>query len=186
MFTCKYCGVHYQTFHSICPSCGAPYQTEEKESAQKTEAKIIGEKIRRICHHYLNRDFSDSRDFKDGESISDKRMDFLGKTFRAFPIGKEIFLYCDTTPLRTGKRGFLICEDGIYWNNAWTTSTNRNFISWEVFRTREITHDKFDLFLGKGDAIGLAGLGSKALKEKVAQFFKQIQDALNDPSQEQK
>ena len=74
----------------------------------------------------------------------------------------------------------------MYWNNDWTTSTNRNFISWEVFRTREITHDKFDLFLGKGDAIGLAGLGNKELRDKVAQFFKQIQDALKEQYQEQK
>lgn len=182
MFTCKYCGVHYQTFHPICPSCGAPYQIE----APKTEAQTIADKIRQICEHYLNRDFSDNRDFKDGESISDKRMDIIRKTFRVFPNGKEIFLYCDTTPLRTGKRGFLICEDGVYWQNAWTTSTSHNFISWDMLKKREITHKQFDLHLGKGDAIGLAGLGGTALREKVAQFFRQIQDALNEPPPEQK
>ena len=146
MFTCKYCGVHYQIFHSICPSCGAPYQIET-EHTEKTQAQIVADKIHAICNHYLNRDFSDSRDFKDGESISDKRMDIISKTFRVFPVGKEIFLYCDTTPLRTGKRGFLVCEDGVYWQNAWTTSTNRNFMNWETFKTREITYNKFDLFL---------------------------------------
>jgi len=60
-------------------------------------------------------------DFKDGESIPDKRMDKIRKSFSVFPNGKEIFLYCDTTPFRTGKQGFLICEDGVYWQNSWTT-----------------------------------------------------------------
>jgi hypothetical protein len=128
----------------------------------------------------LNRDFSDSRDFRDGDAISDQRMDVINQKFRAVPIGKEIFLYCDTTPLRTGKRGFLVCEDGLYWQNDWTTSTNRNFLSWDVFKTREIILKQFDLFLGKGDAIGLSGLGNKDLREKVTQFFKQIQSALNE------
>ena len=182
MFTCNYCGVHYQTFHSMCPSCGAPFQIEEEKKIEKT----IANKIRQICDHYLNRDFNDSRDFKDGESISDKRMDRIRQTFRVFPIGKEIFLYCDTSPLRNGKRGFFICEDGVYWQNTWTTPTNRNFIKRETFKKREITHKKFDLNLGKGDVIDMAGLGGKLIREKVAAFFKQIHKALNEPSQEQK
>jgi hypothetical protein len=186
MFSCKYCGVHYQIFHSICPSCGAPVHVETEEDATKREAQITADKIRRICDYYLNRDFSDNRDFKDGESISDKRMDTLRKSFRIFPIGKEIFLYCDATPLRTGKRGFLICEDGVYWQNTWTTPTTRNFINWDTFKKREIAHKKFDLHLGKGDVIDMSGLGGYELREKVAKFFKQIHDLLNEQSQEQK
>jgi hypothetical protein len=180
MFTCKYCGVHYQTFHPICPSCGAPYQIE----APKTKAQTLADKIRQICEHYLNRDFSDNWDFKDGACISDKRMEIINKSFRVVPIGKEIFLYCDTSPIRSGKRGFLICEDGVYWQNSWTAPTNRNFINWDTFRKREITHKKFDLDFGKGDVIDMAGLGSHAIREKVAKFFKQIQDSLNEQLQE--
>ena len=173
MVTCKYCGVHYETFRSTCPSCGAPLKIEKEEAPEKTEAQIIAEKIRQICDHHMN------IDFKAGESIPDKRMDKIRKSFRVFPNGKEIFLYCDTTPFRTGGQGFLICEDGIYWQNSWTTPTNRNFINWDTFKKREISHKKYALDLGKGDAIELSGLGSNALEEVVVKLFKDIHAVLN-------
>ncbi len=168
MVTCKFCGASYETFHSTCLSCGAPLQVE------KTEVQITAEKIREVCDEHMN------SDFKDGESIPEKRMDKIRKSFQVFPHGKQIFLYCDTTPFRTGKEGFLICEDGVYWQNSWTTPTNRNFLNWETFKRREIALRNFDLDLGKGDAIEMAGLGSNALRETVAKLFKHIQDALNE------
>lgn len=132
MVTCRYCGVYSETFRSTCPSCGAPLQMEE-EVPEKTAAQVPADKIRQVCDHHMN------RDFKDGESIPDKRMDKFRNSFRIFPDGKDIFLYCDTTPFRTGGEGFLICEDGVYWQNSWTTPTNRNFINWETFKNRQIT-----------------------------------------------
>lgn len=185
MFTCNYCGVHYLVFHSICPSCGAPVKVET-ESAEKKDAQIRNGKIRRLCDQYLNREFNNNQDFRDGESISDKRIDTMRNSFRAFPIGKEIFLSCDTSPIRSGKRGFLICEDGVYWQNSWTTPTNRNFISWDVFQKREIAHKKFDLILGKGDVIDMAGLGGREIRDNVASFFKQLQAILSEKVPEQK
>ena len=122
MVICKYCGVSYEEFHSICPSCGAPL------SPEKTAAQILAEKIREICEEHMN------SDFKAGEAIPDKRMERLRKSFKVFPQGKEIFLYCDTTPFRTGREGFLICEDGMYWQNSWTTPTNRNYLNWDTFK----------------------------------------------------
>lgn len=157
MITCKHCGVQYETFRSTCLSCGAPLKIEKGEVPEKAEAQIIAEKIRQICDHHMN------IDFKDAESIPDKRIDKIRKSFSVFPNGKEIFLYCDTTPFRTGKQGFLICEDGVYWQNSWTTPTNRNFINWDNFKIRKITHKKYELDLGKGDVIDLAGLGSNTL-----------------------
>ena len=174
MVTCKYCGVYYETFRSTCSSCGAPLQMEKEEVPEKTEAQIIADKIRHICDHHMN------IDFKDGESISDKKIDKIRKSFRVFPNGKEIFLYCDTTPFITGSQGFLICEDGLYWQNSWTTPTNRNFISWDTFKKREIAQKKFELDLGKGDAIDLSGLGSNELQESVVKLFKHIHDVLNE------
>jgi hypothetical protein len=173
MITCKHCGVQYETFRSTCLSCGAPLQIEKEEVPKQTEAQIIADKIRQICDHHMN------IDFKDGESLPDKRMDKIRKSFPVFPNGKEIFLYCDTTPFITGKQGFLICEDGVYWQNSWTTPTNRNFINWDTFKRRKITHKKYDLDLGRGDVIDLSGLGSNALQELVAKLFKDIHDALN-------
>jgi hypothetical protein len=167
MVKCKYCGVSYEDFRSTCPSCGAPLQVEKG-------AQVIADKIRQICDDHMN------SDFKEGGSIPKKRMEVLRNSFQVFPEGKQIFLYCDTTPFRTGKEGFLICEDGVYWQNSWTTPTSRNFINWDMFKKREIMRKHYDLDLGKGDMIEMAGLGSNALREAVAKLFKHIQDALNE------
>ena len=168
MITCKYCGASYETFHSTCPSCGAPLQMD------MTSEKIVAEKIRHICEEHMN------GDFKAGESIPPKRLDKIKKSFSVFPNGKKIFLYCDTTPFRTGKEGFLICEDGVYWHNSWTTPTNRNFLNWETFKKREVVRKHYDLDLGKGDVIEMAELGSNALRETVVKLFKHIRDVLNE------
>jgi hypothetical protein len=174
MITCKYCGASYETFHSTCPSCGAPLQMEKGAVPGKTEAQNIADKIREICDDHMN------SDFKGGGSIPKKRMEVLRKSFQIFPEGKQIFLYCDTTPFGTGKEGFLICEDGVYWQHSWTTPTSRNFINWETLKKREIMQKKYDLDLGKGDVIEMAGLGNNASRESVAKLFKAIRDALNE------
>src|SRR5688572_13483104 len=173
MITCKHCGVQYETFRSTCCSCGAPLQIEKEGVPEQTEAQIMADKIRHICDDHMN------IDFKDGGSIPNKRMDKIRKSFSVFPNGKEIFLYCDTTPFRTSGQGFLICEDGVYWQNSWTTPTNHNFINWDTFKRRKITHKKYNLDLGKGDAIELSGLGSNALEELVVKLFKDIHAVLN-------
>lgn len=141
---------------------------------ENAEAQIIAEKIRQVCEEHMN------SDFKDGESIPEKRMDRIRKSFQVFPHGKQIFLYCDTTLFRTAKEGFLICEDGVYWQNSWTTPTHRNFLNRETFKKREIVHKHYDLDLGRGDVIEMAGLGSNALRETVAKLFKHIRDVLNE------
>lgn len=174
MVTCKYCGVSYEAFRSTCPSCGAPLEIKKEGVSEKTEAQIIADKIREICDEHMN------SDFKEGGSIPKKRMEIIRKSFQVFPSGKKIFLYCDTTPFRTGKEGFLICEDGVYWQNSWTTPTSRNFINWDTFKKREIVRKHYDLDLGKGDVIEMAGLGSNTLRESVAKLFKHIHAVLNE------
>ena len=174
MFTCQYCGASYETFHSTCPSCGAPLQIKKEELSGKTEVEIIADKVRAICDDHMN------SDFKEGGSIPPKRLEIIRKSFQVFPEGKQIFLYCDTTPFRTGKEGFLICEDGVYWQNSWTTPTSRNFINWDTFKKREIVRKHYDLELGKGDVIEMAGLGSNDLRESVAELFKAIRNVLNE------
>jgi hypothetical protein len=174
MVTCKYCGASYETFHSTCPSCGAPLQREKEAAPENTEVQTIADKIRQICDDHM------ISDFKAGGSIPKKRMEIIRKSFQVFPDGKQIFLYCDTTPFRTAKEGFLICEDGVYWQNSWTTPTSRNFINWDTFRKREIAHKGYNLDLAKGDVIEMSGLGSNALRESVAKLFKAIRDALNE------
>jgi hypothetical protein len=85
MIICRHCGVHYEVFRSTCPSCGAPLQIEKPADFEKTQTQILAEKIRLICDDHIN------SDFKDRESITDKMMDRIRKSFRIFPNGKEIF-----------------------------------------------------------------------------------------------
>lgn len=130
-------------------------------------------KIKQICESY-----EDAKEFRPGASIPQKKLRTAERAFEVFPQEKEIFLFCDTHPLNKGKRGFFICEDGLYWQNNWANDTNRNFLSWEDFAKREFSLKGFALDLGRGDAIGLAGLGSDVKREKALRLLTEIKNAL--------
>ena len=51
------------------------------------------------------------------------------------PIINNVYLICDTTPFRTGKRGFIISQQGLFWNNHKIARTNRNYLDWREFST---------------------------------------------------
>ena len=102
-------------------------------------------------------------------------MQTIKKSFSVFPNGREIFFYCDTTALNNGKQGFMICEDGVYWQNSWLKSTNRNYLPWKTFRERVIVLQHYDLSLGMGDSISLAGIGRKVLFPIIEGIFQRIQ-----------
>lgn len=114
-----------------------------------------------------------------GAYIPEWKMKNAKKFFEKCPSEVEIFLFCDTHPTGKGKRGFLVCEDGLYWQNNWAVDTNRNFLTWEDFAKREIGLDRFTLTLGRGDAIGLAGLGSDKKRDKALHLLIEIQKILN-------
>jgi hypothetical protein len=177
MISCQYCGSTYEAFQPTCAACGAPLPVHQIKVTESPKTHII-EEIRRYCCQHLRMHFI--KEFQVGTSISEKKLKTIKKSFRNFPQGKEIFFYCDTSPLNNGKQGFLICEDGIYWQNSWLKHTNRNFLPWNKFKEREIVLEKYDLCLGAGDVISLAGLGKKVLFSIIEKIFKRIQTILSE------
>lgn len=194
MITCQYCGASYQEFQTTCSGCGATLNAPGKLKGEPVAdqfrqivdnfAEAVGQntptsriaKIRQICEAY-----EDAKEFRPGGAIPDAKLKIAEKTFTVFPNGKEIFMFCDTHPFNKGKRGFIICEDGLYWHNNWATDTNRNYLSWDDFASRELRLDGFNEFtlkLGRGDAIGLAGLGSDEKRNKALRLLTEIKNAL--------
>lgn len=172
MFICQYCGTSYAEFKSPCARCGASLDRQEKASSHKIGS--LDEKIRQICTPY-----EDAREFLPKDALSAKKLRAAEKNFTLFPQDKEIILLCDTHPLRKGKRGFIICNDGIYWQNTWAAKTNRNYLAWDEFAKRELKLKHYHLHLGRGDVIGLSGLGSDVKREKAERLLKEINDVLN-------
>ena len=176
MIICQYCGTLYQEFQTTCSSCGAILKATGKVGDKEEMHRSIPAKIRQICEAY-----EDAKEFRPGEVISNAKLKTAEKEFTLFPKGKEIFLFCDTHPLNKGKRGFIICEDGLYWHNNWATKTNRNYLSWNDLAKREPRLNGFNGFtleLGRGDAIGLSSLGSDEKREKALNLLIEIKDAI--------
>jgi hypothetical protein len=177
MITCQYCGAVHEAFQPTCPACGAPLRAGPNKVTENSELKAIAE-IRRYCCDHIRMHFI--KEFQVGAAIPEKRLQIIKKSFCEFPKGKEIYFYCDTNPFKNGKHGFMICEDGIYWQNHWLKPTNRNFLPWNKFKEREIKLEKYDLDLGAGDSISLAGLGRQVLIEIVEKIFRRIQMILRE------
>lgn len=179
MISCQYCGSSYEAFQPTCAACGAPLRDSQERVNKKPQAEII-EEIRRLCRQNII--LFNVGLFLDGESIPEKKLAVAQKSFNVFPNGKRIFFYCDTTALNNGKQGFMICEDGLYWQNSWVKPTNRNFLPWDKFKDREIILKHYDLSLAMGDSISLAGIGRKVLFPIIEKLFYRIQNVLKENS----
>ena len=174
MFVCQYCGAAYKEFKSPCESCGAVLKPGEKKKSFGNQVGSFDEALRQICAAY-----EDAREFLPGTTLSKKKLRVAKKKFAEFPKEDEgIILFCDTHPFRKGKRGFIISEDGLYWHNTWAAETNRNYLPWDEFAKRELQLDHFHLHLGRGDMIGLSGLGSDEKRDKALQLLTEIKAAL--------
>ncbi len=172
MFTCQYCRAAYSKFQTTCPNCGAVLAVDALTEFQASPSAVAF--ISEICEGY-----EDAKEFMPGDYVPAWKMKNARKVFEKFPEAAKIFLFCDTHPTEKGKRGFLVCEDGLYWHNSWAVDTNRNFLAWEDFVKRELGLDRFTLTMGRGDAIGLAGLGSNKKRDKALRLLNEIKDALN-------
>ena len=143
---------------------------------QKKAAQLPNEaKLKEICKSY-----EDAKEFRPFSAISTKKMRTAKKHFKIFPSEENILIFCDTTPLDKGKRGFIVCEDGLYWHNNWANETNRNYLSWADFAERELKLKGFALDLGRGDTIGLAGLGSDVKRDKAFRLLTEIKESLKE------
>jgi len=177
MITCQYCGFSHDAIQPTCAACGAPLKEGQSKVTEKNRAEVI-EKIRRHCRQSII--LYNVGLFMDGNSIPEKKMQAIKKSFLVFPNGREIFFYCDTTPLNNGKQGFMICDDGVYWQNGWLKPNDRNYLPWDKFKEREIALQKYDLLLGAGDLISLAGVGRKVLFPIIEGIFERIQFFLKE------
>ena len=131
------------------------------------------EKVRQLCL-----DYEDAKEFRPLSAISAKKLRTAKKHFNIFPSEENILLFCDTTPLDKGKRGFIVCKDGLYWHNNWANETNRNYLAWEDFAKRDLKLKSFALDLGRRETIRLAGLGSDLKREKALDLLTKIRNTL--------
>ena len=171
MIICQYCGASYQQMQPTCSGCGAILKPKENTTKHKT----IPAHIRHICEAH-----EDTKDFLPGNTVSEGKLRTAEKNFKVFPKNGEIFLFCDTHPLRKGKRGFMICDDGLYWHNNWATRSNRNYLAWDDFAKRAIDLKEFRLDLGRGDAISFAGLGSDEKRRKALDLLIEIKNLITE------
>ena len=144
---------------------------KSEEAAQLPNA----EKLKEICKSY-----EDAKEFRPFSALSAKKLKTAKKTFKVFPSEENIHLFYDTHPLDKGKRGFILSQDGIYWHNNWANETYRNCLAWEDFAERELKLKGFAVDLGRGDTIGLAGLGSDVKRNKALRLLTEIKEALNE------
>lgn len=85
-----------------------------------------------------------------------------------YPIDRddEILGIVDVTIFGSCENGLAFTSSGISWNNSWTTPTSVNRLYWQELleRKNEIKVDQYDLRLGYGAVICLAGSNVKPAK----------------------
>ena len=169
MFRCDYCGTQFLEHQPNCPNCGAQIQARAGGADAKAGAIGAPKAIRELCEP-----FDEENSFYFDDSIDEKRM----KTARErlnIPPDEKIWLLYDDTLLGTNREGFAICESGVYWRNAWTTSSKRAYLSWRDFASRSISLKSMEIKLGRGDNIGVAGAGEQKVMKAILDLFNALQ-----------
>lgn len=168
MFICKYCGTEFTEHKSNCPNCGAPIKVADKKITKENAPKSI----REICVKYEG-----VRNLHLDEMIDAKRIKTVREQFN-IPANENIIMVYDDTIFGNNKVGFAICASGLYWKNDWSIETKRNFLNWDDFTERKIELDKFQINLGRGDAIGTAGIGDDEARKQITEMLKEIKSLL--------
>jgi hypothetical protein len=163
MFTCKYCGTEFLEHQPNCPNCGAPIKISESKG-KKGEPKSI----REVCIKY-----EEVRNLYLDETIDSKRMATVREQFN-IPANETIIMVYDDTIFGNNKLGFAICAGGLYWKNDWSVETKRTFLNWEAFAEREVELDTYHIKLGRGDAIGTAGVGDSDARKQMVKLLQEI------------
>ncbi len=173
MITCKYCHTSYEKFQSTCSGCGAILKGTSAEGDFDDPNLPTLERIQLLCKSYGKRFpalFSNE--------VSSDKIGRAEMSFENFPTGKEIFLFCDTTPMGSGIWGFLIAEDGLYWKNEETTPTTRTYLSWNEYAKENFQPQCMAIEFGKGNVISLAGIKRYEDREIVFRLFKELKKLL--------
>jgi hypothetical protein len=130
------------------------------------------EKLNEICIKYEE---IDSCYFSD--TIPIKKLKNACQSFD-IPENEKVIFLCDSTVFRSGKVGFAICENGLYWGVDWTTSTKRTKLTWEEFSKRNVELSEKRVHLDRGDYIDLVTVNKRkevvALLNEIKNYVKQI------------
>jgi hypothetical protein len=169
MFICKYCGTEFTEHKPNCPNCGAPIKVADKKVTKANAPKSI----REICIKY-----EEVFNLHLDETIDAERMKTVRENFN-IPANENIIMVYDDTIFGNNKLGFAICAGGLYWKNDWTTESKRSFLNWDEFSKRKIDLDKFQITLGRGDAIGVAGVGENEARKQIVKMLNEIKDLLS-------
>lgn len=167
MFTCKYCNTEFLQHQPNCSNCGAPIKVSETK-LKKGEPRSI----REVCIKY-----EETHNLHLDETIDSKRMATVREQFD-IPQNETIIMVYDDTIFGNNKLGFAICAGGLYWKNDWSVETKRNFLTWEAFAERKIKLSTYQIELGRGDAIGVAGVGDNEAREQIVKMLKEIKALL--------
>ena len=55
-----------------------------------------------------------------------------------FAPDEKVYILIDNSILGNAKKGMVICDSGIYWNNMFATKTVKNHLGWEEFSKAQI------------------------------------------------
>jgi hypothetical protein len=168
MFTCKYCSSEFTEHKSNCPNCGAPIKVADKKVTQENAPKSI----REVCIKYEG-----VRSLHLDEAIDTKRLKIVRENFN-IPANEKIIMVYDDTIFGSNKVGFAICAGGLFWKNDWSVETKRTFLSWDDFSERKVELDHLHIKLGRGDAIGTAGIGDEEARKQIVEMLVEIKKLL--------
>ena len=173
MFTCQYCNATYAEFQTSCSSCGSLLEPVDEQTLSGKALEPQLEQIRKICQSY-------GRQFPHLfiSTVSSSSVNMAEKSFAKFPLGEELFLFCDTTPMGSGIWGFILSESGIYWQNHDDAPSDETFLSWDDFAKRNLQLSRFALIFGQDAVLNFAGVRKYEDREKIFQLFRELKGCI--------
>jgi len=90
------------------------------------------------------------------------------------PADEVVLMLYDDTLFGSNRVGFAICNGGLYWRNDWAVSSQRRFLAWPEFAERSIVLENLNISLGRGDQIGMAGMGDEEARMQVVALLNEI------------
>ena len=171
MWICEYCETENPVDRSHCKSCGAVLK-HAASLAEPENPQSVPELLLAICGKYEAHDWCNT-----AETISPKKLRRAMKAL-AIPDGEQVIMLYDDTILGSNRRGFAVCETGLYWRNVWDTPTKRTKLTWKQYVERDIALDEFAIDLGRGDKISVANWEED--REKIAALLRDIAGRLRN------
>jgi hypothetical protein len=166
MFQCDYCGAQFLEHQTTCPKCGALMKVVA--SVTRTTLAAFSDILRAICIKY-----DGTPNLYLDDSIRPQRLATARERFNV-PSDEVVVMLYDDTLFGNNRLGFAICSDGLYWHNDWSVPSRRRFLAWPAFAERTIVLDNRNIILGRGDQIGMAGMGDKDARAQVVAMLNEI------------